>query len=395
MREKRSILLFLIVLVAASLVFIGGGKKKEEAPKVEKKVEVEVGGDEIDPWILEMRKGLDPYRGEIHYKTEYGATPTWDKELVLTVNEVKRIREKNAKVGFVLDASAGDYTTAQLKGLKDVLTHLNMTLVGVVDPQFDTAKERAGAENLVTMGADIIIGAPVDATASAESFRPVLQAGRKFIIWSNIPKGYEFRRDYVGVASAMAEDLARFTVDIMKQGVKKKTEVAFFYFDAVFWVVNLIDDTVKRIIEEDPLLEIVENRGYSAEAEVFDLMNAAIQRHPNIKRVYAGWMVPATFAANACVQAERKDIKIGAFGVDEPTLVNILTGGNIQGTVEDDPYHIGANLGLLCGYAAINKPAPVFTITPAVPITKDNVIEAWELTRKTPVPETIKKLVKK
>jgi len=394
MKKRYLLLLLCVIVVATTLVFIAG--KKKEAPKkpAEEMMVEEVGGDEIDPWILKMRKGLDPYRGAIRYKGEYGATPTWDTELVLTVNEVKRIREKNAKVGFVLDASAGDYTTAQLKGINDVLDHLNMKLVAVVDPQFDTAKERAGAEDLVTMGADVIIGAPVDAVASAESFRPVLDARKKFVIWSNIPKGYEYERDYVGVASAMAQDLGLHTVDLLKKDAKGPTEVCYLYFDAVFWVVNLIDNQVKAAIEADPDLKIVESLGYASEAQCFDLVSAAIQRHPNIKRIYGGWMVPATFAANACQQADRDDIRIACFGVDEPTLVNIISGGNIVGTVEDDPYHIGANLALLCGYAVIGKKAPEFTITPAVPMTKDNIAEVWDLCRKTPLPETIKKLLK-
>ncbi|KKK89035.1 hypothetical protein LCGC14_2737160, partial [marine sediment metagenome] len=147
--------------------------------------------DQIDPWIFEMRKGLDPYRGEINYKTENGLDPTWDTELVLTIGEVERIRATNTKVGFVMDAAAGDYTTAQLKGMQDVFDHLGIDFIGVVDPQFDVAKEKAGVEDLLTMGADVIIGAPIDAVASAESFRTVGEQGKKFVIWYNIPQGYE------------------------------------------------------------------------------------------------------------------------------------------------------------------------------------------------------------
>ena len=172
--------------------------------------------DQVDPWILEMREGLDQYRGDINYKGEYGALPTWDTELVLTLAEIEQIKKGNPetgepwKVGYVMDASAGDHTNSLLKGMNDVLTHLGIELIGTVDPQFDPAKERAGVENFLAAGADVVIGAPIDPTASAESFRPVIDAGKKFVIWSNIPKGYEYGKDYVGVSSAMAEDLGSF-----------------------------------------------------------------------------------------------------------------------------------------------------------------------------------------
>jgi ribose transport system substrate-binding protein len=352
------------------------------------------GGGDTAPWIIEMRKGLDPYRGSIDYKGEYGATPTWDTDLVLTVDEVNQIRAKKAKVGYVMDAAAGDHTNSLLKGMRDVFSQLGITLIGTVDPQFDVEKERAGAENFIAMGADLVIGAPIDPVASAASFRPVLNAKKKFVIWSNIPKGYEYGRDFVGVSSAMAQDLGRFSVDILKEGVSSNTEVAFLYFDAKFWVVNLIDDMVKKELQKDPNLEIVEELGFSTEKECFDLMSAAIQRHPNIKRVYACWNVPAQFAADACKQANRPDIKVACFGVDEPTLIDILKGGNIMGTVSDDPYHLGANLALLAGYGIIGKKAPEFTITPAIPITKANLQEAWDITQKTPMPASVKQFLK-
>ncbi|MCL5073030.1 MAG: substrate-binding domain-containing protein [Actinobacteria bacterium] len=363
-------------------------------------VETTAASTEPDPWILEMRAGLDQFRGEINYKGEYGATPTWDTELFLTLAEVEQIKKGNAegkkwKVGYVMDASAGDHTNSLLKGMKDVLDHLGMELIGTVDPQFDPAKERAGVENFLVGGADIIIGAPIDATASGESFRPVIDAGKKLVIWSNIPKGYEYGKDYVGVSSAMAQDLGVFTVDIMKKDVAEKTEVAYLYFDQSFWVVNLIDTMVKEALAAEPNFDVVEELGYGKEADATDLMTAALSRHPNITRVYGGWNVVAQFAADGVKSLGRDDVKIATFGVDEPTLISILTGGNIFGTVSDDPYHLGANLALLAGYAAIDKKAPEFTITPAIPVTIDNLEEAWDITQKTPLPESVKEALGK
>jgi len=187
----------------------------------------------------------------------------------------------------------------------------------------------------------------------------------------------------------MAQDLGLFTVDIMREGITEPTEVAYLKFDATFWVVNLIDGMVLQDLNDDPNFEVVEELGYGAESEAFDLMSAALNRHPDIKRVYGGWNVVAEFAADACAQLGRDDVKIATFGVDEPVLISIIEGGNIMGTVSDDPYHLGANLAMLCGFAAIDKQAPEFTITPAVPITLDNIEEAWEITQKTPLPQSV------
>ena len=124
-------------------------------------------------------------------------------------------------------------------------------------------------------------------------------------------------------------------------------------------------------------------------------MTAALSRHPDITRVYGGWNVVAEFAAEGAKSLGRDDVKIATFGVDEPTLISILTGGNIFGTVSDDPYHLGANLAILAGFAAIGKQAPEFTITPAIPITAENLEEAWNITQKTELPASVKETLGK
>ena len=391
---------FISVMIITSFSFFGCRQEAVVTTAAEADVTEEAVADKnvIDPWIVEMRAGLDQFRGEIGYKGEYGHTPTWDTELYLTIAEVEKIRQGKEdgskwKVAYVMDGSHADHTTALVKGMQDVLDHLNMELVSVVDPELDVTREKSGVESVLALDPDVVIGAPIDPVASAESFRPVIEAGKKFVIWSNIPQGYEYNKDFVGVSSAMAQDLGLFTVDILSEGITEPTKVAYLYFDAQFWVVNLIDGMVKQAIEDDPNLIIAEELGFSIPDDAFDLITAALQRDPEIKLIYGVWMVPATFAADACMQLKREDVKIACFGVDRPTLVSILTDGNIVGTVSDDPYHLGANLGLLAGYGAIDKTAPPFTITPAVPITADSLEEVWDITQKTPFPDEIAKLM--
>ncbi len=409
---KKIVFILLAVVTAGTLIATFSGCYQDpivetvvetvtETVEVEVQVEVEVelAPEVIDPFILELREGLGKYRGEINYLGEYGATPTWDTELFLTLADVEKIRKGNPetgeawKVGYVMDAAGGSHTTSMLQAMNDVFDHLGIDFLGEVDPQYDPAAERAGVENWLAAGADVVIGAPINPDASAESFRPVLDAGKKFVIWSNIPAGYEYGRDYVGVSSAMAEDLGTLTLELLSKGVTEPTDVAFIYMDFEFWVVNLIDDMARAAIEADPNLNIVEELGYALEADCFDLMTAALLRNPSITRAYGNYFLPAAYAADACVQLGRDDVKIACFAIDEPTLVSILTGGNVTGTVSDNPYQLGANLAILTGFAVIDKPAPEFTITPAIPFSKANLVENWELTQKIPLPDSISALL--
>ena len=124
-----------------------------------------------------------------------------------------------------------------------------------------------------------------------------------------------------------------------------------------------------------------------------DLMTAALSRHPNIKRVYGGWNVVAGYAAEGAKSLGRDDVKIATFGVDEPTLISILTDGNVMVLFQMTLIILGQTLHLLAGFASIDKKAPEFTITPAIPITKDNLEEAWAITQKTDIPKSVQDIL--
>ena len=406
---KKLLALLISISLFGSLSFIGFGCKTTEVVETTTVAETTVAEttvaetedeNQVDPWILEKRDPLKDLRHELDYKGEYGQTATWDTELVLTSTEVEKIKEGNPetgqpwKVGFVMDSEWGDYTTALVLGLNQAIDHLGMELIGVVDPRLDSALEMAGVEDLVSAGADIIIGAPVDATASAESFRPVLDAGKKLVIWSNIPIGYEYPNDYVGVVTGDQPGNAIGIYEGLKIGVTEKTDVLFMHFDAAFDVVNKIEAMAKELIEADPLFEIVDDMGYITPEDALNNMDAALVRYPSIERAVCGWGIPATNAAGALQNLDRNDVKISTWSLDEPLMVEIIKGPNIIYTTSQGPYFLGLDLAILAGHAAIDKKAPELTLTPAIPVHADNVREAWLCSQGSPIPQTLEDLLK-
>ena len=406
---KKLLALLISISLFGSLSFIGFGCKTTEVVETTTVAETTVAEttvaetedeNQVDPWILEKRDPLKDLRHELDYKGEYGQTATWDTELVLTSTEVEKIKEGNPetgqpwKVGFVMDSEWGDYTTALVLGLKQSLEYLGLELVGVVDPSLDPAKELAGVEDLLSAGAEIIIGAPVDANASAASFKPVLDAGKILVLWGNIPSGYEYGRDYIGVVSGDIPGNASGIVEGLKLGVTEKTEVCYMYFDAAFYVVNQIEQLAKAEIEADPLFEIVEEMGYVSGDDAMNNITAAISRHPNIKRAMCGWDIPAGYAAGALKNLGRDDVKISTWGANEAIMTEIIKGPNIVATTSQASYFIGLNLGILCGHAAIGKKAPEYTFTPAIPINVDNLRERWAWSQGYELPSTLGDLLK-
>lgn len=397
MKNKLFLLMFVFVLLA-SMILTGCAKKKaeEEAPSVEA-VE-EVGGDEIDPWILEVRKGLDKYRGKIDpsFKGPDGQTPTWDTELVLTVAEVEKIRKGSYKVAFNMDGSQGEYHEAMTKAIKDACEHLGMELVAVTDAGFDPTKQKSDIETTLALKPDIIISAPVDKVSAAEAFRPAIEAGVKLVFWSNQPDGYKQGRDFVGISTSMPYDQGVFMAEQLGKAVSKNAKIGIIYWEQDFWIVNIIDDIVRKKIKElYPDIQVVADEGFAALEDAESVAASMIQRYPDIEGFYVSFNFPGQLAALACKAAGRDDIQIVTQGVDVPILIKLLTPGeNIAAVITDTPYLIGINHVLLGAYGILGKEAPEYTLSPSAWYTPDNLTELWDLAMRIPPPDNLKDMIK-
>jgi ribose transport system substrate-binding protein len=392
---RKIFFLFLTALFIVPAILLAGTNKEGAPAAGEEPMAMEEDLSSIDPWITEMREGLDSFRGEITFKGEQGQTPNWDNEISLTLGEVKKIRTGNYTVAFNPNGWQPDHTDVMVDAIKDVCDHLNMKLVATTDSQNDPTKQISDIETLLALKPDVIITGPIDPVSSAATYRNVVDSGTKLVIWSNVPQGFEHGTDYVGVVTANAQGLGEYPVKILADNIGPNAEIGMLFFDVQFWIVNLIDDIVEKTIKNKyPNLKLVAKAGYTDPYKAFDVASAMILQHPKIEGIYGDWNLAATGAADACVQAGRNDIKITCFGVDRPTLIKILKGENFIGTVSDNPYHLGFNLALLAGYGVIDKPAPEYTIVPSMPITADNMEEVWWLTLRRSLPQEVKEFIK-
>ena len=211
---KKTIVLLIIISVALSLVLFAGGKKEEPAPMEEEPmVEMEEAADEVDQWIVDVRKGLEKYRGTIVFQGPQGKEPSWDTELVLTNAEVREIRAGNYIAAISWHGQQGEYTDALGGGIRDGLEHLGIELVAEASADFDPAKQKTDVESMMARKPDVIITLPTDSVTSVATFRPVVDAGTKLVLISNQPDGYVHRKDFVGITTSMPYDQGKFMAD--------------------------------------------------------------------------------------------------------------------------------------------------------------------------------------
>ena len=75
--------------------------------------------------------------------------------------------------------------------------------------------------------------------------------------------------------------------------------------------------------------------------------------------------------------ARRSDIAVGTMDLSNTVAVSLVQGGAVKSLTVDDPYSIGKSLVAEIGYSLLGKPTPVYIQVPAIPVTKESILDAY------------------
>jgi ribose transport system substrate-binding protein len=100
--------------------------------------------------------------------------------------------------------------------------------------------------------------------------------------------------------------------------------------------------------------------------------------NPAINGIWAVWDVPAEGVISAARTAGRDDLVITTIDLGENVAINMAGDGFVKGLGAQRPFDQGVTEAILAGYGLLGKEAPAFVALPALPVTKDNLLDAWQ-----------------
>ncbi|HEB29449.1 MAG TPA: hypothetical protein ENI15_01045 [Spirochaetes bacterium] len=393
----KKIFLLLLVIVLIVPAALTASKKEAIEPASEEAVDME-DGDEIDPWILEVREPYMKYLDSIppSFRGPTGQKVTWSKDtLVLTRSEVRKIRAGNYKVAVVWHTLAGDYIAAWRKGIIDACEYFGLEIVAETDAGYDPGKQASDVETVMLLKPDVIISVPIEPVTSAAAFRPAVDAGIKLSFVSNQPEGYVHGKDYIGITTANTHTRGLVAADMIGNNIGKNSKIALVTWGVDYWFTKYSDNLVRETIKEKfPGIEVLADEQFIEWEKAGDVAAAIIQRYPEIDGFYTTYVSSALPIASAILDAGRSDIKVITNDIDEPTMINMVSGGSIVGAGEDMTYNIGVDAVIQAIYGILGKDGQEYAVGPIMPVTKENAREAWGLTKRTPIPDMLEQALK-
>lgn len=340
------------------------------------------------------QKALEELEGKVLSTGPNGEEATAADEIELTDQEIEQIKSKNATAAIVMHYGGNDWSRGQIDGLKDQFEKMGVEVVSTTDANFKPEKQVSDIETVMAKNPDIIVSIPTDPAATADAYKKAAAEGVKLVFMDNVPNGFQAGSDYTSAVSADNYGNGVASAHIMASELGGQGKIGVIFHSADFFVTKQRYEAFTKTIEEEyPDIEIVEEQGiggpdFAGQAE--SAASAMLTKNADLDGIWAVWDVPAEGVMAAARTAGRTDLIVTTIDLGKPVAIEIASDGIVKGLGAQRPFDQGVTEAKLAGYALLDKEAPPYVAVPSLPVTSDNVLEAWETVYHQPPPEEVK-----
>lgn len=327
-------------------------------------------------------EALAELEGQVLAQGPRGEDPAPASEAALTDDEVAQVREMGATAAIVMHYGGNDWANAQIAGLRERFEELGIEVVAVTDADFDPGQQVSDIETVMARDPDIIVSIPTDPVATAAAYKAAADAGVKLVFMDNVPDGLEPGTDYVSVVSADNYGNGVVSAHLMAKALNGSGRIGLIYHEADFFVTQQRYEGFKSTIEEQyPDIEIVDERGiagpdFAGDAQA--VADAWLTQYPDLDGIWAVWDVPAEGVMAAARAAGRTDLKIATEDLGTNVAIALARGEMVVGLGAQVPFDQGVTEADLAAGALLGRTAPPYVALSALPVTHDNVLDAWQ-----------------
>lgn len=327
-------------------------------------------------------EALAELEGQVLAKGPRGEEPAPASDAELTEDEVAQVRELGATAAIVMHYGGNDWANAQIAGLRQRFEELGIEVVAVTDADFDPGQQVSDLETVMARDPDIIVSIPTDPVATSAAYQAAADAGVKLVFMDNVPDGLEPGTDYVSVVSADNYGNGVVSAHLMAKSLNGSGKIGLIYHEADFFVTQQRYEGFRTTIEDQyPDIEIVDERGiagpdFAGDAQA--VSDAWLTQYPDLDGIWAVWDVPAEGVMAAARAAGRTDLKIATEDLGTNVAIALARGEMVVGLGAQVPFDQGVTEANLAAGALLGKTAPPYVALSALPVTHENVLEAWE-----------------
>ncbi|MDQ6794499.1 MAG: substrate-binding domain-containing protein [Chloroflexota bacterium] len=317
----------------------------------------------------------------------FGEKPTSPADVTLTPDEITKVKGMNATAAIILHIQS-DWSKAQKNGLETTFKELGINVVASSNAEGKTEKQVADIETALVQKPRVVVSIPWSPGDEVAAYKKIVDSGAKLVFADNAIPGFKAGTDYVSTVSADNWGNGVASAHLMAKALKVKNgdykgKIGMVWFDIDFFVTNQRRDAFKQTITNCyPGITIAEYQGFPTGPDLSGnagtVASAMLTRTPNLDGIWAVWDAPAEGVIAAARSAGRNDLIVTTEDLGLTSALSVKKGDFIYGLGAQRPYDQGVAEAKLAAYGLLGKTAPPYVALFALPVTKDNVLQAWK-----------------
>lgn len=376
---KKSIIILLSFVMLVSMA-TGCSALTTAAPSQETTVADQTKGEETtaSETVSYPEIDLNPTKA-LSVSTE-GVQAIAPSELSLTDEEIAKLKAGNYTAAFCYHTQSDTCNQTKLATATSLLESWGIEVISVTDANFKAETQVSDIESTMALKPSVLFVMPFDADAAASALNAnVKGTDTKIVFMENVATGYKAGTDYAAVASSDSFGNGKAAADIMAKELGYKGKVAMMFYDLDYYVTNERDRGFRETMKNSyPDIEIVMEAGFADVNNTGTVADAIFAKYPDINGIYASWDIPGEGAIATANSLGRTDVVITTCDLGETAFRSIATGGMIRGTGAPRSSEQGKAEAYAAAYALLGKDLPSTFITPpALPVVKENLVQAY------------------
>jgi ribose transport system substrate-binding protein len=237
---------------------------------------------------------------------------------------------------------------------------------------------------------DAVISIPIGNAAVADAHRAISHAGIKLILMDNAPTGMLPSSDYATVVSADNFGLGQIAAELLSPHLAAGSTAGVLAYGADFFATHEREIAFRKWMgDRRQDVEIARAR-FADVSHVKEAVGSLVDSHPTLSAIFAVWDVPAMHAV-AELRERGLVLPITTVDLGNEVAAELAWGRSIKGIAAQQPYDQGVALGVASILALLGRPTPPWMALPGLSVTRENVLEAYQVVWHAPAPaDTVK-----
>jgi ribose transport system substrate-binding protein len=317
----------------------------------------------------------------------HGERPSPAERVTLRDVDPDRVRRAGFRVGITLHTTRSDHARQHMAGLVATLGRFGVAVAEVVDCAFDARIQARALERLAKARIDAVVSLPLPGVDVAEAHRKVSAAGCRLILIDNSPASLLPGSDYACLVSADNFGLGEIAARLLAPHVKPNRCVGLVSYKLDFFASAQREIAFRRWLETNRPDLSIHTIKFSRPGEVATALSKALETGSDLAGLFVVWDTPAREALAALARLGRiMPLSTVDLGAD---IAIALASGRVQGVAAQRPYDQGVTTGLATVAALLALDLPPWVALPAMEVTRENVIAAFQAIWHRPAPHAL------